>query len=214
MTKKTLATYLTPAILLIALAVVGTKSKDATSAAGVTAPATSVHLPADESSLVSTNREQKAPAPEVATSATAADLPAEASSSTDSVGMKNVAGEKSDLGSETKQSHQDGSISLDEIMSRATTSTVQTVFPENDELDFGKTATLNQLLDGLDKEAQGLHVFSAECYQVLKECRVHYLSEHSLTLQLMATMDGMSSIADHVTESGDTILIIRFHPVK
>lgn len=106
-----------------------------------------------------------------------------------------------------------GSIPLDEILSRVAISKDNNVFPQQYQLDITTTARLTDAISYLDKEELELHVFSAECYEILNECRVHYQANDSLVLHLMGDFEGMSQIADHVTESGDTVLMIGYKPL-
>lgn len=106
-----------------------------------------------------------------------------------------------------------GTISLDEILNRAAISTDNNVFPQQYRVDIATTALLTDAISRLDKDKLELHVFSAECYEALNECRVHYQASDSLVLHLMASFAGMSQIFDHATESGDTVLMIRYTPV-
>lgn len=107
----------------------------------------------------------------------------------------------------------DGTISLEEILSRIHISQDNTVFPQQYQVDMATTARLTELLSLLDKDPLQLHVFSAECYQTLNECRVHYQANDSLVLYLMGKFEGMMQIGDHVTESGDTMLMIGYRPL-
>ena len=106
-----------------------------------------------------------------------------------------------------------GSIPLDEILSRVAISKDNNVFPQQYQLDITTTARLTDAISYLDKDQLELHVFSAECYEILNECRVHYQANDSLVLHLMGDFEGMSQIADHVTESGDTVLMIGYKPL-
>ena len=106
-----------------------------------------------------------------------------------------------------------GSIPLDEILSRVAISKDNNVFPQQYQLDITTTARLTDAISYLDKDELELHVFSAECYEILNECRVHYQANDSLVLHLMGDFEGMSQIADHVTESGDTVLMIGYKPL-
>ena len=106
-----------------------------------------------------------------------------------------------------------GSIPLDEILSRVAISKDNNVFPQQYQLDITTTARLTDAISYLDKDELELHVFSAECYEILNECRVHYQANDSLVLHLMGDFEGMSQIADHVTESGDTVLMIGYKPI-
>lgn len=106
-----------------------------------------------------------------------------------------------------------GTISLDEILSRVAISQDSNVFPQQYQVDIATTALLTDAISYLDKDELELHVFSAECYEILNECRVHYQANDSLVLHLMGDFEGMIQIADHVTESGDTVLMIGFKPI-
>lgn len=106
----------------------------------------------------------------------------------------------------------DGAISLDEILSRVAISQDENVFPQQYQVDIATTARLNDIMSHLDKDKLQLHVFSAECYEVLNECRVHYQANDSLVLYLMGSFEGMSQIGDQITESGDTVLKIAYRP--
>lgn len=106
-----------------------------------------------------------------------------------------------------------GTISLDEILSRVAISQDSNVFPQQYQVDIATTALLTDAISYLDKDELELHVFSAECYEILNECRVHYQANDSLVLHLMGDFEGMIQIGDHITESGDTMLMIGFKPI-
>ena len=116
--------------------------------------------------------------------------------------------------SETASGADDGTISLDEILSRMPKTPGSNVFPQQYQIDIETTALLTDVISHLDKDALELHVFSAECYEELNECRVHYQANDSLVLYLMGRFEGMSLIGDHVTESGDTVLMIEYRPLR
>ena len=104
-------------------------------------------------------------------------------------------------------------ISLEEILSRIHISQDNNVFPQQYQVDMAATARLTELISQLDKDQLQLHVFSAECYHTLNECRVHYQANDSLVLYLMGKFEGMIQIGDQVTESGDTVLMIGYKPL-
>lgn len=126
----------------------------------------------------------------------------------------NNAGEQQPSEGSDKATGADGdSISLDEILSRIHISKDNNVFPQQYQLDIATTARLTDLISQLDKDQLQLHVFSAECYHTLNECRVHYQANDSLVLYFMGKFEGMIQVGDHVTESGDTVLMIGYRPV-
>lgn len=117
-------------------------------------------------------------------------------------------------GVESSTGVNDGTISLDEILSRIAISQDDNVFPQQYQVDIATTALLTDAISYLDKDELELHVFSAECYEVLNECRVHYQANDSLVLHLMGDFEGMSQIGDQITESGDTVLKIAYRPAQ